>query len=135
MWCSTNRTYLKKLQSQQKHAFRIIFHENKFAHTQEHFKENNVLNIYQLNIFNNLFVLHWVKNGKAPKVFLFKFLRTPHHCKTNFSQNNYIVPFFKLTKYDCRRTIRAPKLGNIILNIEEKLVEKNPCNFQSNYKD
>ena len=59
---STNRTYLKKLQSQQKHAIKIIFHENKFAHTREHFKENNILNIYQLNIFNNLLFLHRVKN-------------------------------------------------------------------------
>ena len=30
--CCTNRKYLKNLQSQQKHAVRIIFHENKFAH-------------------------------------------------------------------------------------------------------
>ena len=37
-WCSTNRTYLKKLQSQQKHAIRIIFHESKFTHTREYFK-------------------------------------------------------------------------------------------------
>ena len=50
-----NRTYLKKFQSQQKHALRIIFHENKFAHTRESFKENNILNIYQLSILNNLF--------------------------------------------------------------------------------
>ena len=48
-WCSTNRTYLKKPQSQQKHAIRIIFHEYKSAQTTEHFKENNILNIYQLN--------------------------------------------------------------------------------------
>ena len=77
-WCSTNRKYLKKLQSQQKHAIRI-FHENKFAHTREHFKENNILNIYQLNIFNNLLFLHRVKNGKAPNVFLSKFLRPSYH--------------------------------------------------------
>ena len=31
-----------------------MFRENKFAHAQQNFKENNVLNIYQLNIFNNL---------------------------------------------------------------------------------
>ena len=82
-WCSTNRTYLKKLQSQQKRAIRIIFHENKFAHTSEHFKENNILNIYQLNIFNNLLFLHRVKNGKAPNVFLSKFLRPSHHYPTS----------------------------------------------------
>ena len=49
-----DRTHLRKLQSQQKHAIGIILHENKFAHTREHLKENNILNIYQLNIFNNL---------------------------------------------------------------------------------
>ena len=64
----------EKLQSQQKHAIRIIFHEKKCAHTQEHFKENNVLNIYQLNIFSNLPFLHQVKNGKALNVFFPKFL-------------------------------------------------------------
>ena len=123
-WCSTNRTYLKKLQSQQKHAVRIIFHENKFAHTREHFKENNILNIYQLNIFNNLLFLYRVKNGKAPNVFLSKFLSSLRHYPTSFSQNNYIVPFFKLSKSKYRITIRAPTLWNIILNIEEKLLKR-----------
>ena len=95
-WCSTNKAYLKRLQ--QKHAIRIIFHKSKFAHTREYFKENNILNIYQLNIFNNLLFLHRVKNGKAPNVFLCKFLRPWRHYPTSFSQNNYIVPSFKLTK-------------------------------------
>ena len=83
-WSRTSRTYLKKLQSQQKHAFRITFQENKFAHIREHFKEHNILNIYQLNIFNNfLFVLR-VKNGKADNVFLSRFLRPSHHYLTSF---------------------------------------------------
>ena len=64
-WCTINRTYLKKLQSQQKHVIRIIFHENKFSHTREHFRENNLLNVYELNIFNNFFFLHRVKNGET----------------------------------------------------------------------
>ena len=85
-WCSTNRTYLKKLQSQRKRAIRIIFYESKFAHTQEYFKENNVLNIYQLNIFNNLLFLHRVKNGKVSSVSLSIFLRPLHHYPTSFSQ-------------------------------------------------
>ena len=57
LWCSTNQTYLKKPQSQLKHIIRIIFHENKFAHTQEHFKENNIINIYQLNILITFFYI------------------------------------------------------------------------------
>ena len=35
-----------------------------------------------------------------------------------------MVPSFKLTKSKYRITIRTPKLWNIILNIEEKLIEK-----------
>ena len=128
-WCSTNRIYLKKLQSQQKHE---IFHEIKFAHTWEHFKENNTLDIYQLNIFNNLLFLHRVKNKKTPHILLSN-LRPSHHYPTTFSQNNYIVPSFKLTKSKYRITIRAPKLRNIIFNIEEKLRKR--WNFQGDYKD
>ena len=63
---STNRTYLKKLQSQQKHTIRLIFHKSKFAYTRELFKENSILNIDQLNILNNLLFLRGVKNGNAP---------------------------------------------------------------------
>ena len=128
-WCSTNRTYQKKLQSQQEHAIRIIFRQNRFVHTRKHFKENNILNIFQLNIFNNLLFLYRVKNGKAPNVFLSKSLRPSHHYPTSFSQNNYIVPSFKLTKSKYRITICSPKLWNIILNIEEKHREKH-----SNFK-
>ena len=82
-WCNTSRTHLKKLQNQQKYAIRIIFHKNKFAHTREHFKENNILNIYQLNILNNLLFLHRVKNGKAPNFFLSKVLKPLHHYLTS----------------------------------------------------
>ena len=123
-WCSTNRTYLKKLLSQQKHTIRIIFYENKFERTREHFKENNILNICQLNIFNNLLFLHRVKNGKAPNVFLSKFLRPLRHYPTCYSRNDYLVSSFKLTKNKYTITIRPPKLWNIILNIKEKLIEK-----------
>ena len=54
-------------------------------------------------------------------VFLCKFLRHSHHYPSSFSQNNYVVPSFKLTKSKYRITIRAPELRNIILNIEEEL--------------
>ena len=38
------------------------FYYNYVAYTEEHFKENNLLIIYQLNVFNNLPFLHRVKN-------------------------------------------------------------------------
>ena len=59
--CSTNRTYQKKFRSQQRHTIRIIFHQNKFAHRREPLKENEILNIYQLNIFNDFLFLYRVE--------------------------------------------------------------------------
>ena len=129
-WCSTNRTYLKKLQST---LLELSFTKTNLHIHENIFKKNNILNIYQLNIFNNLLFLHRVKNGKPPNIFLSKFLRPLHHYPTSFSQNNYIVPSFKLTKSKYRITIRAPKLWNIILNIEEKLIEK-PAIFKATIK-
>ena len=79
--------------------------------------------MYQLNIFKILLLLHLVKNGKVPNIFLYKYLRPSHQYPTSFSRNNYIVPSFKLTKSKCEITIRTPKLWNIILNTEKKVKE------------
>ena len=68
------------------------------------------------NLFNNLF-------NNLPNVFLSKFIRPSHHYPTTFSRNNYIVPSFKLTESTYIIIIYAPKLWNIILNIEEKVIE------------
>ena len=101
--------------------------ELSFAHTWEHFKKNNIWNICQLNILN------WVKNWKAPNVFLSRFLRPLDHYPSSFSRSNYIVHSIKLTKSKYRITVRAPKLWNIILNIEEQFIE-NPAILKATIK-
>ena len=50
LWGSTNRTNLKKLLSQQKHAGQINNNGTRFEHTNELIKSPKILNIYQLNI-------------------------------------------------------------------------------------
>ena len=94
----TCRTNLKKLNSQQKHAIRIIFNKNKFAHTREIFKEQKVLNIYQLNILSNIIFMHRVENKTAPSIFLTKFCKPSYSYPTNFSAHNVLVPTLKLKK-------------------------------------
>ena len=79
------------------------------------------------NLFNNLF-------NNLPNVFLSKFIRPSHHYPTNFSRNNYIVPSFKLTESKYIIIICAPKLWNIILNIEEKVIES-PSIFKATIND
>ena len=82
---------------------------------------------------DKLLFLHLVKNGKAPNVSLSKFLRPSHHYPTSFSENNYFLPSFELKRSKYRIAIRAPKLWNIILNVEEKLKEK-PAIFKATIK-
>ena len=69
----------------------------------------------------------------APNVFLSRFLKPLHHYPTSFSQSNYIVPSIKLTESKYRITVRAPKMWNIILNIEEQFI-KNLAVFKATIK-
>ena len=57
-WASTNRTNLKKLLSQQKHAIRIVDNKTRFEHTKELFNSLKILNIYKLNILNTSIFMH-----------------------------------------------------------------------------
>ena len=84
-WGSNCRTNLKKINNQEKHAIRIIFNKNKFAHTREIFKEQKILNIYQLNILSNIIFMHRVENKTAPSIFLKKICKPSHPYATDFS--------------------------------------------------
>ena len=88
-WGNTCRTNLKKINRRQKHTIRIIFHKNKFAHTREIFKKQNILNIYQLNILSDIIFMHRVENKTAPSIFLTKFCKPSHPYPTNFSAQNF----------------------------------------------
>ena len=99
---------------------KVWFTANKLSLNMEKNK-NTHSSISQVRKIKSLFTY---QNGKVPDIFLSKFLRPSHYYGTSFSRNNYIVPFFKLTKSTYRITVRTPKLCSIILNIEEKLIEK-----------
>ena len=109
-WDSICRTNIKKINSEQKHAIRIIFNKNKFAHTREIFKEQKILNIYQLNILSNIIFMHRVENKTSPSIFLTKFCQPSHVYRTNFSAHNFLVPTFKLKRSKYRVSIRGPLL-------------------------
>ena len=66
-WGCTNRTNLKKTNSLQKHAIRILNCKDRFAHARELFRESKTLNVFQLSILNNLFFMHKVKSQIVPK--------------------------------------------------------------------
>ena len=128
-WGSTCRTNLKK-----KHAICIIFIKNKFAHTREIFKEQKILNMYQLNILSNIIFMHRVENKTAPSIFLTKFCKPSHPYPTNFSAHNFLVPTLKLKKSRYRVSIRGPLLWNNILTAAEKTQESLP-KFRTTIKE
>ena len=53
-WARTHKTKLKKAQSKQKHVLRIIFNQSKTLPSEPIFLNLNVLNIYQINIFQSV---------------------------------------------------------------------------------
>ena len=88
----TNRTYLQKINSQQKHASRLVHHKNRFYHSKELFTSCEILNIYQLNLPKTAVFMHKIKNRTAPSLFLEKFDEQAHAYPTCFSSENYRKP-------------------------------------------
>ena len=91
-WASTSKTKLKKLYSQQKQAVKIVFNEDILASSKILFSELNALNIYKINIFQNLVFMFKTRMGINPDVFNNKFQNIDHYYPTRFSENNYYVP-------------------------------------------
>ena len=109
-WASTIRTNLKKIDSEQKHAIRIIFRKDKFSRTKELFLQNKVFNVYQLNILNNFIFMDKVGTETAPTVFRQKFQNTAHPYPSNFAKLNYIKRTPQLNKSKYRISVRGPAL-------------------------
>ena len=88
----------------------IIFDKNKFAHTREIFKEQKILNTYQLKILSNIIFKHRVENKTAPSIFLTKFCKPSHPYPTNLSAHN-LVPTLKLKKVGIEFLLEARYFG------------------------
>ena len=100
-WARTHKTKLRKVQSKQKHALRIIFNQSKTSPSEPLFLSLNVLNVHQINIFQSVQFMHKIKNKNVPHIFL-KLFEVPYHVyPTNFSLINFLVPltFLKTTRF------------------------------------
>ena len=65
-WACTNNTKLKKLLGKQRETARILFNQNRFTHTGPLLKTLNALNIYQINLFQVLLIMHRIKANSSP---------------------------------------------------------------------
>ena len=119
-WGSTCRTNLKKINSQQKHALRVVVNKIKFDHTSELFKSSKILNVYKLNIFNIAVFMYKIQGKSAPSIFLPKFTKPSHSYPTRFSHLNYVKPTPKLNKCKYRISYREPFIWNNFLSTADK---------------
>ena len=55
-------------------------------------KQLNILNIYQLNIYQTLTLMFKTKQRLTPNIFLDKFKTINHNYLTTYSTNNFTVP-------------------------------------------
>ena len=129
-WGSTNRTNLKNLLSQQKHAVRIINKRTRLDHTNELFKSQKLLNIYKLNILSVAVSMYQIRNRTAPLKFLESFEEISHRYPTNFSQFNFKTT---LSKSKFRISFRGPSIWNNFLQNSEKEIDSLPL-FKSKLK-
>ena len=66
VWGSTNRTYLRKMNSQQKQALSLIHNKDRLYHSKELFESWEILKIYKLKLFNAAVLTHKIKKKKLP---------------------------------------------------------------------
>ena len=62
---STHRTYLRKLNSQQKHFLRLIPNKNRFYHSEKLFESREIVNVYKLNLLNAAVFMHKIETRTA----------------------------------------------------------------------
>ena len=68
-WASTSKSKLERLYCCQKHAARVIYHKDRYAHASPLLNDMKALNVFKLNIFNNLCFMYTCKQDLNPPVF------------------------------------------------------------------
>ena len=122
-WASTNQTKIKKLYSKQKHASRIIYHQDKQTHARPLMKNLNALNIYQINIIQILVFMFKLNNNMVPNTFHKQFESIHNKYPTKFSSLNLKQPktFSKMIKFSI--SSRGPQLWNNLLDSNIKSID------------
>ena len=120
VWESANRTYLWKINSQQKHALRLIHNKNRFYHSKELFESCEIFNLYKLNLLNTAVFMYKIKNKTAPSSFLEKFEQPAHSYPTRFSSGNYRKPQIILRRCRFPISIKGPAIWNNLVGSTEK---------------
>ena len=114
-WTRTNKSNLISLYHHQKHAIRIIYDKDRFAHTKLLFKHAKALTVYEINLFQILSLIFKCKKRTAPIAF--------HNLYTLKSPSKYFLRTGNLLSIPFKRKkfgqfsiyFRGPYLWNKIL--------------------
>ena len=116
-WASANPRKLKKIHYLQKQAARIIiFNEYRLCHSRPLL---NALNVYQVNLYQNLNFMHRIKMGNIPEVFHETIKKPIHKYPATFSNLNYIIKKYSLKSTEYSVSYRGPTFWNTILDMKE----------------
>ena len=99
-----------------------LTNNDKITHSKSLFESLNALNIYQININQQLHFMHGLINNQIPSIFSDLIKRTDHKYHTNFSQSSFYLKRYSLnsTKYI---SICGPRLWNDLVNKEKKGIQ------------
>ena len=118
---------IEKIFTYQKKAARVIFFADRLVHTKPLMLDMNALNVYQINIYQNLILLYKTHTGTTSSIFLSKFSKTNLNYPTSSKNSgNYTIPksTMKLTNFAVSG--RAPILWNTVLDVKLKEIESLP---------
>ena len=121
-WARTFKTKHQGILKRQKHAARITFHANRLDHARPLLKEMKALKVYQINLIQTLNFMHKTKNGKNPRIFLFKFRQVDHQYPTRFSQNSFCYKKSSCKTTSFVITLRGPTIWNSFLSQHKKSI-------------
>ena len=111
-WAST---YYTKL-----HAARIIFNEHISSHSRPLLRSLNVLNGYQINLYQHLNFMYKFNNKQTSRIFHDLIEKPVHQYPTQFSKTNFSLKKFSLSAPKYSISYRGPKIWNDFLTNEEK---------------
>ncbi|XP_065662820.1 uncharacterized protein LOC136085441 [Hydra vulgaris] len=113
-WASTQPSKLKKIYSLQKHACRIIYFKNKREHAKPIMKDMKMMDVFEINIYQQLIFMYQFNNNLSPTNFTYKFeinINENYYLRANIS-NTYKLPqnLNKYTEYSI--AYRGPNIWN-----------------------
>jgi len=126
VWASTHKSKLLPLYRRQKHAIRVISFKDRFTHAKPLLVKNNILSLYEINIFQILFFMYKCKRKIAPKIFHYLFTFKPENKYVSRYTGILFEPFHTRKFSDFTISFRGPHLWNKII-----ASEKNLCDHES----